>query len=91
MARIRLTNAKPMSLPGFEKQRKIHRQQARKLPDGRSGTYSYRFQTYHDSTRVYSKPSILKFDSYQDAYEYVLLNTPAGYQGLLDGVSILAK
>lgn len=88
MARIRLSNASPSKIEGFKKSRYINRKATGKLPNGRVGTYSYRFQTYCDKTKEYSKSVNLRFDTFQDARDYVMRNTPKGHQGLLDGESI---
>lgn len=91
MARIRLNNADPVSVPGFKRCKVYKRSKAGKPTNGNVGTYTYKFQIYHDQSKTYSKPTIVKFDTFQQAREYVIRNTPVGYQGLLDGESIFVN
>ena len=86
MARIRLINSKPSKPKNFKPAKSYG-----KLPTGKVGDYTYVFQTRCERTGQYSSPMTLKFDTEQDALDYVYRMTPRNHQGLLDGISVICK
>ena len=91
MARIRLTNAPRTKVKGFESRRYTEKRKIKKVTSSKRGAYKYVFQTYCDKSKEYSSPKHVRFDTFQEAKYFVMSNTPAGYQGLLDGESIFAN
>jgi len=87
--RIRLSNAKPMPVPGIK--RKLQKQRSRKLPNGKQGDYTFTFQIRNERTGEYSNLEVLRFDTYEDAKEYAARNTPVNHQGLIDNVSVISR
>ena len=91
MARYRLDSGEPTKVKGFKAVNSNMQTKSKNVPDGKSGTYKYKFQTYCDSTGSYSNSEYLRFDTFQDAKHYVMRNTPKGHQGLLDRESIFVN
>ena len=74
----------------------LTREQKRIAKLGRVGMFDFQFTLIKDRSAP-GKPSRLikevaiKTDSYDEAVEYATIHTPAGHQGLIDGVSVVCK
>ena len=59
---------------------------------GRVGMFEFAFATIKDLPGcTVSDDKLIRVDSYDDAIFYAQINTPAGYQGLIDGLSVVTK
>lgn len=59
---------------------------------GRVGMFEFTFATIKDLPGcTVSDDKLIRVDSYDDAIFYAQINTPVGYQGLIDGLSVVTK
>ncbi len=63
---------------------------------GRVGMFEFSFTLIKDKkhpgdTSRVIKETLIKTDSYDDAVLYAHHNTPAGHQGLIDGLTVVVK
>tara|TARA_R110001599_G_scaffold112073_5_gene276775 strand:- start:469 stop:756 length:288 start_codon:yes stop_codon:yes gene_type:complete len=95
MRRI-IINKKPTGLkPAHTKRirtRGATKEQKRIAKLGRVGMFEFSFATIKDDPgSEASVAKAIRVDSYDDAIFYAHLNTPAGHQGLIDGLSVVTK